>query len=450
LHLPRHRALSSKAAKDYLAGFIGLPHQSQGSSPSNTSIHNPVMRARAAMIQGPLLLSGTSYLLPTLRLERHESPESLTRRLEQAAPTTQSEISNSNQSWCFPIVLDATALAPDGSPHYQPPPPGSLTRMIDILSTFGMRVIGITKLSSQQLAEEAAQAGIPSIWAPRRAGVDPKFDISQLLQALQQKLLPQHLPEAHRTDMEPAGQEENAAASSETQGKKKAEQSSVAGATPASSETKSLAEYSSRIPEKGSDLADEEGSRMASGLSSAMKSEEDHPAQANATSEQSAVADSSSSEDMADQTEIETQSATIPPIDFTSSSTLYHGSVRSGQQVLAAKGKSLVILGSVNSGGEVLSDGDIFVFGRLRGRAFAGLGITGADGMECTSSPARIVATSFDAELVAIGDTFTTIDRVEDLTSDKDTPLKAGQPVMVTLREGDADTISLKFSLVNM
>jgi septum site-determining protein MinC len=441
------RASNSNAAIDYLAGFIGLPHRSQGSSPeNNTTIHSPVLRARAAMVQGPLILSGTSYLLPTLRLERHETPESLTKRLEQAAPTTtQSELSNSrSQKWRFPIVLDATALAPDGSPHYQPPPPGSLTAMIDILSSFGMHIIGINKLSSQPLSEEAAQVGIPSIWAPRRAGVDPKFDLSQLLQVLQEKRGKQHLPEPNLTG------KASDAGSSETFDKKKQEQPSLSEATPAALEAISLGENSKHILELRADLSDGECPSMALKPSSALKSEQGRPTQANATSEPSVVADNTSYDNKAIQTDIEMQNVSIPPIEFTSSSTVYHGSVRSGQQVLAAKGKSLVILGSVNSGGEVLSDGDIFVFGRLRGRAFAGLGITGPDAMECTTSPARIVATSFDAELVAVGDTFTTIDRVEDLPSDSDTSLKAGQAIMVTLEEGDTDTSSMKFSPIDL
>lgn len=49
-----------------------------------------------------------------------------------------------------------------------------------------------------------------------------------------------------------------------------------------------------------------------------------------------------------------------------------HGTVRSGQQVYA-EGRSLVILGGVNEGAEVMADGDIHVYGRLQGRAVAGL-----------------------------------------------------------------------------
>jgi septum site-determining protein MinC len=75
---------------------------------------------------------------------------------------------------------------------------------------------------------------------------------------------------------------------------------------------------------------------------------------------------------------------------------VYHGTVRSGQQIYAER-RSLVILGSVNNGAEVLSDGDIHVYGSLLGRAVAGLG---------GSSEAHIFARSFGASLVGISDAF--------------------------------------------
>ena len=46
------------------------------------------------------------------------------------------------------------------------------------------------------------------------------------------------------------------------------------------------------------------------------------------------------------------------------SSMVFHGTVRSGQQIYA-DGRSLVIVGSVNNGAEVLADGDIHVYGSL-------------------------------------------------------------------------------------
>jgi septum site-determining protein MinC len=115
----------------------------------------------------------------------------------------------------------------------------------------------------------------------------------------------------------------------------------------------------------------------------------------------------------------------------TTSPTIYHGSVRSGQQVSSEKGRSLLILGSVSSGGEVMSDGDIYVFGKLRGRALAGLSQNVInDNNNVSQSPPRIVATTFDAELVCIGETFTTIDSVQDFG------LTPDQAAMVTLENG--------------
>jgi septum site-determining protein MinC len=46
--------------------------------------------------------------------------------------------------------------------------------------------------------------------------------------------------------------------------------------------------------------------------------------------------------------------------------------VRSGQQVYAPKG-DLVVIGSVSAGAELLADGNIHVYGTLRGRALAGV-----------------------------------------------------------------------------
>lgn len=70
--------------------------------------------------------------------------------------------------------------------------------------------------------------------------------------------------------------------------------------------------------------------------------------------------------------------------------------MRSGQQVYA-EGRALVVVGAVNGGGEVLADGDVHVYGPLRGRAVAGLG---------GAASARVFATSFSASLVGVADCF--------------------------------------------
>jgi septum site-determining protein MinC len=66
--------------------------------------------------------------------------------------------------------------------------------------------------------------------------------------------------------------------------------------------------------------------------------------------------------------------------------------VRSGQQVYA-RGGDLVVLASVSPGAEVLADGNIHVYGTLRGRALAG--VQG-------NREVRIFCRSLRAELISI------------------------------------------------
>lgn len=66
--------------------------------------------------------------------------------------------------------------------------------------------------------------------------------------------------------------------------------------------------------------------------------------------------------------------------------------VRSGQQVYA-QGGDLIVMASVSAGAEILADGNIHVYGPLRGRALAG--IQG-------DAEARIFCQSLEAELVSI------------------------------------------------
>ncbi|MHC6647429.1 septum site-determining protein MinC [Alteromonas sp. HB246098] len=77
--------------------------------------------------------------------------------------------------------------------------------------------------------------------------------------------------------------------------------------------------------------------------------------------------------------------------------------VRSGQQVYA-EGSDLVVTASVSEGAELLADGNIHVYGTLRGRALAGVkGNTGA----------RVFCQSLDAELISIAGQFIMHDTVK-------------------------------------
>lgn len=79
--------------------------------------------------------------------------------------------------------------------------------------------------------------------------------------------------------------------------------------------------------------------------------------------------------------------------------------VRSGQQIYA-KGANLVISAPVSEGAEVIADGDVYVFGALRGRAVAG--VTG-------DTEARIYCHSLEAELVSIAGNFIPNDSLREM-----------------------------------
>lgn len=71
---------------------------------------------------------------------------------------------------------------------------------------------------------------------------------------------------------------------------------------------------------------------------------------------------------------------------------VHRGQIRSGQQIYA-KDQNLVVIGSVSAGAEVIADGNIHVYGSLRGRAIAGA--TG-------HHKAQIYCQNLEAELVSI------------------------------------------------
>ncbi|PSL16791.1 septum site-determining protein MinC [Marinobacterium halophilum] len=99
--------------------------------------------------------------------------------------------------------------------------------------------------------------------------------------------------------------------------------------------------------------------------------------------------------------------------------------VRSGQQVYA-RGSDLIILAAVSAGAEVIADGNIHVYGPLRGRAMAGV-----DG----NTDARIFCQSMEAELISIAGYFKTS---EDLHAEC-----WQQPIQALLRGSRLDTVPL-------
>ncbi|WP_421994166.1 septum site-determining protein MinC [Roseococcus sp.] len=84
--------------------------------------------------------------------------------------------------------------------------------------------------------------------------------------------------------------------------------------------------------------------------------------------------------------------AAEPPRPAMARTMMVTQNVRAGQRIYA-QGSDLIIVGSVNAGSEVIADGNIHIYGALRGRAVAGAS---------EDAEARIFAQNFDPELVAI------------------------------------------------
>lgn len=96
--------------------------------------------------------------------------------------------------------------------------------------------------------------------------------------------------------------------------------------------------------------------------------------------------------------EIEPEPATARPAEITGLQPplVLPGPIRGGQQVYA-RGRDLIITGSVSAGAEVAADGCVHVYGRLNGRAMAGA---------AGDLRARVYCLSFAAEVVSIAGNF--------------------------------------------
>ena len=95
------------------------------------------------------------------------------------------------------------------------------------------------------------------------------------------------------------------------------------------------------------------------------------------------------------------------PVSDTIKTKILTTPVRSGQQVVS-KGGDLVITASVSHGAELLADGNIHVYGALRGRALAGI---------AGDKNARIFCQSLEAELVSIAGFYRLSDAIEPISS---------------------------------
>ena len=90
----------------------------------------------------------------------------------------------------------------------------------------------------------------------------------------------------------------------------------------------------------------------------------------------------------------------VPNFDNARRTMVIDQSVRSGQKIYA-QGADLIVMGQVSAGAEVIADGNVHVYGVLRGRALAGA---------AGDTQARIISTCFEAELVAVAGYYLTFE----------------------------------------
>src|SRR5215472_8554824 len=114
----------------------------------------------------------------------------------------------------------------------------------------------------------------------------------------------------------------------------------------------------------------------------------------------------------------EPSTATAPVSAATAKTRLVTQPVRSGTQIYA-RGADLVVTAAVSPGAEIMADGNIHVYGALRGRALAGA---------AGDVDARIFCSRFEAELVSIAGRY--------LVSEQLPPEQQGFPVQIVLVDG--------------
>ncbi len=88
-------------------------------------------------------------------------------------------------------------------------------------------------------------------------------------------------------------------------------------------------------------------------------------------------------------------------VNSVSPTLIINRTVRTGQQIYAEKG-DLIVMGLVSEGAEIIADGNIHVYGPLRGRALAGA---------AGNKQSRIFAQSMQAELVSVAGIYRIFDQ---------------------------------------
>ncbi|MGS1105569.1 septum site-determining protein MinC [Achromobacter anxifer] len=150
------------------------------------------------------------------------------------------------------------------------------------------------------------------------------------------------------------------------------------------------------------------------------------PAPTEVSTEPEAPADKPAAEPLPARAASSTTSAAspTPAAPHSSSALVITKPLRSGQRVYA-RHTDLVVIGMVSQGAEVIADGNIHVYGPLRGKAMAG-----ARG----DTSARIFTTHLDAELLAVAGVYRVVEHKLDRTLHN-------QPALVRL---DGETLRIE------
>lgn len=404
------------------------------SLPKNPSIHNALANPRPSFPSNAptigLGLPSTEYMIFTMRLDRLDTPKSLLQKLDQLSKREHNnrvKVERKTEVSTIPLVLDFSAFHPDGSPHYNPPAVDTLSGFVNAIRSRGdssrqscdnglvYLLVGVTNLPP---ADKQCQGNTAHMRREAQLLNVPILSNSASQQHLSK---PQNQPN-------PLPAIDSGASKNFGMITKRKKRGGVAPLL--------------RPRRQGVDST-----------STLISAREDRPTHMTSGSRKRTRFGGDSGLE-----ENSVNNAIHSMVASKSATKVHKGSVRSGQTVSTDEpNQSLIVLGSVNPGGEILSEGDIYVFGKLKGRVLAGLGVkrsydfyesvgdedepsaTMADNTEIRKTSVRpgnkIIATSFDPELVCIGDNFTTVDDVNELGLD------GVGPAMVTLDDESGELV---------
>jgi len=258
-----------------------------------------------------------------------------------------------------PVMLDVGAVSADGSPHYRPLTKPQLSGLVGVFQDLDLSVLGVTN-GSPDICELALGLGLPHV-----ASSGVHF-------GQRDSVLESAAPQTQQQQQQQQQQQTHRASTKAPTAKARDAEVPVPVASPAPP-----------APAAQPPRASEDSKEANNGASVAV-------AQADDT----------------------TVTVNSPP-----TTTFIGTHVRSGQRVYAPG--SLVVVGNVGSGAEIVAEGDIHVYGTLKGRAVAGLS---------GDRDAKIFVSNVDAELLSIADVYMTCDTPESIPPQVRAPRIAHRP----------------------